>query len=164
MIPAIRSAVSTIDPMLAVANIQTMDQRVSKASALRRFQTSLFTVFAGVALFLAAIGLYGLMAYLVKQRTHEIGVRMALGAQPGNFLRMVIREGMLLAGAGVAIGTGGALGAGRLLQSLLFEIKPTDPATFVVVATVLLIVALAACWIPARRAMSVDPMVALRHE
>lgn len=164
MIPAIRAAVRSLDPTLAVADIQTMDQRVSEAGALRRFQTSLFGVFAAVALFLAAIGLYGVMAYSVKQRTREIGIRLALGAQPSSVLKMIIRQGMTLTILGIFIGVGGAFALTRLLASLLYGIAPTDPATFIVVSAVLLGVSLFACWIPARRAMRVEPIEALRYE
>ncbi|HEV2299048.1 MAG TPA: ABC transporter permease [Candidatus Acidoferrales bacterium] len=164
MIPAIRGAVRAIDPNLAVANIETMDQRIWKASALRRFQTSLFAVFGGIALFLAAIGLYGLMAYSVKQRTSEIGIRLALGAQPAHVLGLVIRQGMTLTVAGIIVGVFGALALTRLLSSLLYGVAPTDPVTLVAVSVVLVAASLLACCIPARRAMRVDPMVALRYE
>ena len=164
IIPAIRSAVASIDPTLAVADIQTMDQRVSEASALRRFQTSLFGVLAGVALFLAAIGLYGVMAYSVRQRTSEIGIRIALGAQPTNVLRLIVRQGMILAFVGIVIGVVGAFALTRFLSSLLYGIAPTDPTTYIVVSFVLLAVSFLACYIPARRATRVNPVVALRYE
>jgi predicted permease len=164
IIPSIRSAVRTIDPTLAVADIQTMDQRVSEASALRRFQTSLFGVFAAVALFLAAIGLYGVMAYSVKQRTPELGIRLALGAQPSNVLKLIVTQGMTLTILGICIGVAGAFALTRLLSTLLFGIAPTDPSTFILVAAVLLAVSFLACYIPARRAMRVEPIEALRYE
>jgi putative ABC transport system permease protein len=164
MIPAIRRAVASLDPTLAVADIATMDQRVSEAGALRRFQTSLFGIFAAVALFLAAIGLFGVMAYSVKQRTSEIGIRLALGAQPSNVLKLIVTQGMTLTILGICIGVAGAFALTRLLSTLLFGIAPTDPATFIVVSAVLLSASLLACYVPARRAMRVDPMVALRYE
>ena len=142
----------------------TMDQAILASTGKQNFILLLLGLFAGAALALAAVGVYGVISYGVTQRTREIGVRVALGAQPGNVLRMVIREGMLLAGAGIVVGIAGALGLTRFLRSLLFEITPTDPATFAVVAAVLVIVALAACWIPARRAMKIEPMEALRYE
>jgi len=164
MIPAIRRAVASLDPTLAVADIAIMDQRVSEAGALCRFQTSLFGIFAAVALFLAAIGLYGAMAYSVKQRTSEIGIRLALGAQPSNVLKLIVTQGMTLTILGIFIGVAGAFALTRLLSTLLFGIAPTDPATFIVVSAVLLSASLLACYVPARRAMRVDPLVALRYE
>jgi predicted permease len=164
IIPPIRSSVRTIDPALAVADLQTMDQRVSEASALRRFQTSLFAVFAAIALFLAAIGLYGVMAYSVKQRTSEIGIRLALGAQPSHVLKLIVGQGMMLTLLGIFVGVAGAFGLTRLLSSLLYGIAPSDPATFVIVSVVLLAVSLLACYVPARRAMRVEPVEALRYQ
>lgn len=164
MISAIRSAVASIDPTLAVADIATMEQRISEASALRRFQTSLFGVFAAVALFLAAIGLYGVMAYSVKQRTPEIGIRLALGAQPSNVLKLIIGQGLILTILGIFIGVTAAFILTRLLSSLLYGSAPSDPATFIIVSAVLLAVSLLACYIPARRTMQIEPIEALRYE
>ena len=164
MVPSLRRAIWSEDKDAPITDVETMDQIVASDVAEPRFQAILLGSFGALGLLLAMVGIYGVISYGVTQRTHEIGVRMALGAQPATVLRMVIREGMLLAAGGIIIGIGGALALGRVLQSLLFEIKPTDPATFVGVAVVLALVALAACYIPARRAMRVDPMVALRYE
>ena len=164
MLPALRGAVWSEDKNAPITDVETMDQIVASDVAEPRFQATLLGSFGALGLLLAMVGIYSVISYGVTQRTREIGVRMALGAQPANVLRMVIREGMLLAAGGIVIGIAGALALGRVLQSLLFEIKPTDPATFIGVAVVLAIVALAACYIPARRAMKVDPMIALRYE
>ncbi len=164
MFPAMERVVRSADNDAPITNIETVDQIIANSAAEPRFQTVLLGSFGALGLLLAVIGIYGVVSYSVIQRTHEIGVRMALGAQRGDVLGMVIREGMTLAGAGIAIGIGGALALTRFLRSLLFEIKPTDPATFVGVAVLLALVALAACYVPARRAMRVDPMVALRYE
>jgi predicted permease len=164
MIPALRRAVWSVDKNAPITDVETMEQIVSGSVAEQRYQTLLLGSFGGLGLILAMVGIYGVISCGVTQRTHEIGVRMALGAQPAKVLRMVIREGMVLAGGGILVGIGGALALGRVLQSLLFEIKPGDPATFAGVSMALALVALAACYIPARRAMRVDPMVALRYE
>jgi putative ABC transport system permease protein len=148
----------------APATFTTLEQVVSSAFDARRFSLVLFTVFAGVALLITLIGLYGMLAYLVAERRHEIGVRMALGAQPGNVLRLVIGQGLKLVVLGVIVGLIGAWGLTRFMQSLLFGVTPTDPGTFAAIALLLLLVALMACWIPARRATKVDPLVALRYE
>ena len=149
---------------LPVAHIRNMQQVVSESTARNDFYMTLLTIFAGVALLLAAIGVYGLMAYSVEQRTQEIGVRMALGASPQQVRRMVVIQGMQLALAGVIIGVGSALGLTRLMSSLLFGVKPWDPGTIVLVAALLSGVTWLATYLPARRASRVDPMVALRYE
>ena len=164
MLPALRRAIWAEDKEAPITDVETMDQVVADSVAEPRFQSILLGSFGALGLLLAVVGIYGVISYGVTQRTREIGMRMALGARPQDVLRMVIGEGMLLAGAGILLGAGGALALTRFLRSLLFEIKPTDPATFVGVAVVLAVVALAACWIPARRAMKVEPMEALRYE
>jgi putative ABC transport system permease protein len=152
------------DASLPVTHIMTLDDLLADSVAQRRFSMSLLGVFAILALVLAAVGIYGVMSYVVSLRTSEIGIRMALGAQPGDIWRLVIARGAGLAVAGVVMGTIGGLALTKVLSSLLYEVKPADPATFGSVALLLVVVALAACYVPARRAMCVDPMVALRHE
>jgi predicted permease len=164
IVPFLRDAVASVDKDLPVLNIRTQNEQVSDRTRQERMFASLTGRFGLLALILACIGIYGIMAYTVSRRANEIGVRMALGAQPRDIMRMVIGEGLLLAGIGIAAGIAAALSLTRFLRSLLFEIKPTDPLTFAAVAILLMLVALAACWIPARRAMKIDPMVALRYE
>lgn len=161
---AVRGALRSIDANVPVYDVQTVEQLLSDSLGSRRFNMFLLGSFAGVALLLASVGLFGVMAYLVSQRTREIGVRLALGAQPRDVFRLVIGHGMSLALIGVAAGLAGAFGLARFLETLLFQIKPTDALTFTVAPVLLLGVALLACYIPARRAMKVDPMVALRCE
>jgi putative ABC transport system permease protein len=146
------------------AHIRSMQQVVGTSTARNDFYMTLLTIFAGVALLLAAIGVYGLMAYAVEQRTQEIGVRMALGASPQQVRRMVVVQGMQLALVGVILGVAAALGLTRLMSSLLYGVKPWDPFTMALVAALLSAVTLLACYLPARRASRVDPMVALRYE
>jgi predicted permease len=143
---------------------ESMEETVTKSIAQQRFTTMLFAVFAGLALLLASVGIYGVLSYVVGQRTQEIGIRMALGAQKSDVLRAVLRDGVRMTLLGVGIGVGAALALTRFLQSILFGVKPTDPLTFVAVGVVLCVVALLACYVPARRAASVDPMQALRAE
>jgi len=161
---SIRNAVRELDPSLPVYNLWSMDEVVSKSMVQPRFLALLLATFSGIALFLAAIGIYGVMAYSVAQRTQEIGVRMALGARPFHVLRLIFGQslGMLLLGTG--IGLAGAFALTRLMRTLLFEITATDPLTYVSVIGLLTVVALLACYIPARRAAKVDPLIALRYE
>ncbi|MFZ3329283.1 MAG: FtsX-like permease family protein, partial [Candidatus Acidiferrales bacterium] len=141
-----------------------MEDIVAESLAARRFSMILLSVFAALALLLSSIGIYGVISYVVGQRTHEIGIRMALGAQRGDVLRLMLSEGMKMALIGVAIGATVALGLTHLMSKMLFRVSATDPVTFASVAIVLSAVALAACYIPARRAMRVHPIVALRYE
>lgn len=160
----VRQAVKEIDPREVIYNVQTMEAVLATSLAPRRLSMILLGVFAGLALVFACVGIYGVISYLVGQRTREIGVRIALGAQRGDVLRLVLGQGARMALLGVAIGIAAALVLTRLMSRLLFGVSPTDPLTFTWVAIVLMAVALAACYIPARRAMSVDPIDALRHE
>jgi predicted permease len=164
LVPALRSVISLMDRSVPVYGVETMNGYLASSVARNRFTTLLLGIFGGLALVLAGLGIYGVVSYTVNQSKQEIGIRMALGAQSGDVLRMVIRQGALLAGAGIAFGAAGALTVTGFLRSLLFDIGPTDPATFVSVAILLVLVALLACYIPARRAMRVDPMIALRYE
>jgi putative ABC transport system permease protein len=164
MIPAIRSQVLSVDKDQPVSDIMTMEQRLAKSVASSRFVMLLLSTFSILALGLAAVGIYGVMAYLVTERTQEIGVRMALGAQKRDVLKLVVRKGMALAVIGAAIGLVASLALTRLMRSLLFEVTPTDWLTFVIASIVLLTVALLACYIPARRATKLDPLIALRYE
>ena len=164
MSSAVRAAVQSIDKDQPVANVASMEQILSSSVGEPRFRTLLFSVFAALALVLAGVGIYGVMSYTVARRTHEIGIRMALGARPGDTVKLVVGEGLTLALIGVAVGLAGAFGLTRLMSSLLFGVSATDPLTFAVIAVLLTGVAAAACYIPARRATRVDPMTALRCE
>ena len=161
---AVRDEIRKLDPELPIAQISTLEQRLAGAIAQPKFRTALIALFAVVALILACVGIYGVMSYSVTQRTHEIGIRMALGAQAGDVLKMVIRQGLTVVATGVVIGLAASFALTRLMSSLLFEVKATDPQTFVTTALLLGLTALVACYIPARRATKVDPMVALRYE
>ncbi|HEY3026115.1 MAG TPA: ABC transporter permease [Pyrinomonadaceae bacterium] len=161
---AIRSEVGQLDPGLPVRNLRSMEQLVGRSIAPQRFNLSLLSLFSGLGLLLAAVGIYGVMAYSVSQRTHEIGLRMALGAQARDVLKLVVKQGMALALVGVAMGLIASFALTRLMKGLLFGVSATDPATLAAVALLLTCVALLACYIPARRATKVDPLVALRYE
>ena len=161
---SVRQAVKAVDPEVPVYSVRTLAEIVSDRTAQRRLAVMLITVFAAVALLLAAVGIYGVMSYAVAQRTQEIGIRMALGAERRDILRMVLRHGSLMAAAGIGLGLAVALGLARLITSLLFQVSATDPPTFSLVPVVLIAVALLACYIPDRRATRVDPLVALRYQ
>jgi putative ABC transport system permease protein len=163
-ISALRSIVRQLDPDQPVVKFRTMEENIATSVSAPRFRTTLLGIFAAGALLLAVIGLYGLISYSVEQRVQEIGIRLTLGAGERDVLRMVLAQGMALALSGIAVGLAGAVALSRVLGSFLYGISPTDPVTYALVALVLLAVALAACYLPARRATRVDPMVALRHE
>lgn len=161
---AVREAVQDVDRAQPVAAIRTMERIVSEAVTQPRFNLTLLGIFGAIALILSAAGIYGVTAYTVNQRTHEIGIRMAVGAREQDVLRLVMKQGMKPAVAGLAIGLGAAVGLTRLMESLLFGVSATDPLTFVVLSVLLLSAAVLACFFPARRATKVDPMIALRYE
>jgi ABC-type antimicrobial peptide transport system permease subunit len=161
---SLRAALTSLDKSLPVYDLKPMTEYLSDSLARRRFNLILLTAFAGVALVLAAVGIYGVISYGVTQRTHEIGIRMALGAEKADVLRLVVRQGMVMALGGVAIGLLASFALTRLMESLLFGVSVTDPLTFTVIALLLISVALLACIVPALRATKVDPLVALRYE
>jgi predicted permease len=162
--PAVRNVVKSVDNEVPLAQVSTLEQRMRTATAQLRFRTMLIALFAALALLLACIGIYGVISYSVSQRTHEIGIRLALGAQPRDLLRLIAQQGLTLTLIGVGCGLLASLALTRLMQKLLFEVSATDPLTFASVALLLTVVALLACWIPARRATKVDPLIALRSE
>jgi predicted permease len=163
-VPAIRAAVQSVDKDQPIYDVRTLEERIGMSVSQERFNALLLAAFSTVALLLAAIGLYGVLSYTVTQRTHEMGVRLALGADASDVLRLVIRHGLILVAVGLAIGIAGALALTGVIEGLLFGVSPSDPRAHLVVVAVLAFVAFAACWIPARRASRVDPIVALRYE
>ncbi len=164
MVAALRRTVSSLDPNLPVYDIKTLDERLRAQEAPSRAVATLLGVYAGLALLLAMLGLYGVVAYSVSQRTNEIGIRIAIGARGPDILKLVIGEGMKLILTGAVMGLTGAFAVTRLLSGLLFGVSATDPRIFTVFSILLALAALIACWVPARRAARVDPMVALRHD
>ena len=164
LIASAREQVKAMDPEQPIYNIRTMQDIRAESVAPERLNLTLLSIFAGIALVLAIVGLYGVMSYSVTQRTHEIGIRMAIGAQPRDVFRMVLGQGMMLALIGVGIGLVGAFALTRLMATMLFGVEPTDPATFAAIAVLLTTVALVACYIPGRRATKVDPVISLRYE
>jgi putative ABC transport system permease protein len=164
MTALVRHEVAALDKDQPIYNIKNMEQRISETETSARLGSFLFGLFAALALTLAAVGIYGVMAYSVTQRTHEIGVRMALGAQGRDVLRLVVGQGMVLVGVGLVLGLGASFVLMRWLASKLFQVSATDPTTFAAVSLLLAVIALVACLVPARRATKVDPMIALRYE
>jgi len=162
--PAVRGVIRSLDAQQPIGEISTMESLLSVSVARARFSASLLMVFSILALVMAAVGIYGVMSYTVLQRTHEIGIRMALGAQRGDVLKLVLKTGIVLGVVGVVIGLAASFALTRLIATLLFEVTATDKMTFGVVAVVLFIVTLLACYVPARRATRVDPLKALRYE
>jgi putative ABC transport system permease protein len=163
MVP-IRQALEKVNSEIVVYDTETMDSIISDSLAARRFSMILLGIFAALALVLSCVGIYGVISYLVGQRTHEIGIRIALGGQQSDVLRLILGRGAKMAAIGVALGIAGSLALTRLMAKLLFGVSAYDPLTFLTVAALLFMVALVACYIPARRAMRVDPLVALRYE
>jgi putative ABC transport system permease protein len=161
---SVRNVIWSVDKDQPVSEIRTMSDIVSQAVARQRFSMLLLGLFAGLALLLAAVGIYGVMSYSVVQRTREIGIRMALGAQKRDVLGMTLRHGLQLVAIGVVIGIAGAVGLTRLMASLLFGVSATDPGTFAAITIILAVVALLASYIPAMRSMKVDPVIALRYQ
>jgi putative ABC transport system permease protein len=164
LVSAVRNEVMAIDPNQPVYGVKSLEQRVAESVAVTRALMFLFSAFAILALVLASVGIYGIVSYSVSQRTHEIGIRMALGAGRADVLRLIMQNGIALALAGIVLGVMGAFALTRFMTALLFGIKPTDLKTFVIVSIGLLVITIVACLIPARRATKVDPLEALRYE
>ncbi|HMA25365.1 MAG TPA: FtsX-like permease family protein, partial [Gemmatimonadaceae bacterium] len=164
VIASVRQIVHSLDPLLPTHHERSISTLLDSASARVRFLMLMLGVASGIALVLGAVGLYGVMAYGVSMRQREIGVRMALGARPADVSRMISRQGLVLAGVGVTIGLASAIGVTRLLRGMLYDVSPTDPLTLATTCAALLVVALIASWLPARRAAGVDPAVALRSD
>ena len=162
--PAARRELSAMDRDLPVSDVRTMSQVMSNTVGRARFNTLLLGLFAGLATLLAAVGIFGVMNYSVTLRTNEIGIRMALGAQPGRVLIMVLRQGLVLTFTGICIGVVGALAISSVMTGLLYGVEPSDPATFITIVLLLSIVSLIACYLPARRATRIDPQIALRGD
>jgi ABC-type antimicrobial peptide transport system permease subunit len=160
----VREQVQAVDPTLPVFGAQTLNETVSESLAQRRFSMEMITLFAVTALLLAGVGIYGVISYFVSERTHEIGIRLALGAQRHDIFGTILGQGLKLVILGAGVGLIGAVVVSRSMSRLLYGVKPTDPLTFVSVALLFITVALLACYLPARRAMKVDPMIALRYE
>jgi putative ABC transport system permease protein len=158
----VRGVLQSLDPNLPAYEVTTMVERVGNQMTRSRFSAWLLSIFGALALALAAVGIYSVMAYAVEQRSHEIGIRVAMGARAGDVLKMLIRQGMRLTLAGVALGLGAALALTQLMKRLLFGVTAADPLTYGAITLLLTLVALLACYVPARRAAKVDPMVALR--
>jgi putative ABC transport system permease protein len=164
LIASVRQQVKAVDPDQPIYNIRTMNEIRDESVASERLNLMLLSIFAGIALVLAIVGIYGVMSYSVTQRTHEIGIRMAIGAQPGDVFRMVMGQGMILALIGVGCGLVGAFALTRLMRTMLFDVAPTDPTTYSVITVLLTSVAVVACYVPGRRATKVNPVVSLRYE
>src|SRR5204863_2838720 len=164
LIASVKNRIRTIDRNLPLFEVRTMEQVLDEDTSQRRFESFVMSVFAGLALVLASIGLFGVLAFLVNQRTQEIGIRMALGAQTNDVLRMVLGEGFRMVALGVIIGVAGGIALSRYLSSLFFGVNAANPATYLEVALLMIVIALVACLLPAWRAVRVNPMVALRYE
>jgi ABC-type antimicrobial peptide transport system permease subunit len=164
LFPALRAAMREVSSDLPIYGLRTMDDMFQSTVSTERLTVLLLGIFSGLALLLAAVGLYGVISYTVGQRTREIGIRLALGATPHSVVDLVVRHGLKLAGLGLLLGLGAALGLVRFLRSTLYEVSPFDPVSFAAVALVLAMIGTFACWLPARRAAKVDPLVALRAE
>jgi predicted permease len=164
LVPAMRQALAEVEPNMPPGNVRTVMEYLDRQIQYERMYMLLLGIFGGVATLLAAIGIYGVMAFAVAERTREIGIRMALGASSGHVLKLVIRRALILVAIGLALGLGGAFALTRLISSVLWDVKATDPLTFASVSLLLVLVALCACLIPTRRAVAVDPTIALRYE
>ena len=164
LLPAVQQAVWSVNKSVPLGNPRTMNDMIARTLLQKKFTMLVLSIFAGAALLLAAIGLYGVISYSVAQRTRELGIRIALGAQRSDVLRLILRQGMTLVAAGVIFGVAASLGLTRLIASLLYGISASDPLTFLLFSVALVLVAFVACWLPARRAARVDPVIALRAE